>query len=347
LQKPFPLPATFRYFFFFVLGACLLAGCQQHARNKTISFYYWKTSFHIDSPEAAALRNNAVTTLYTRYFDIDFSPADSAPRNISPISWDTAALLAKIVPVVYIKNRVFEKLDTTGIRLLSKNVYKLVSAISEAKKIDSPEIQFDCDWTESTRKEYFLFLATYRSLSKQMISATIRLHQVKYPDKTGIPPVDYGVLMYYNMGAIDAGTGNSIYDAAIAARYTPAIKTYPLELDIALPIFAWGLQLREGKVVKLLNKMNFLHFENDTNFTALPQNRYAVKHACFHGGYYFKENDLVKTEHVTEAQLLHIVEEVNRNSNHRIRNLIFYELDKENLVLYEKNSFGKILDHTD
>lgn len=312
-----------------------------------MAFYYWKTHFAIDSLEKASLQYNQVKRLYTRYFDIDFLPADTAPHSVSPISWDTAALPAQIIPVVYIKNRVFEKLDSAGIRRLSENTLQLVSAISRAKQIAATEIQFDCDWTETTRKGYFLFLSGYRSLSKQIITATIRLHQVKYPARTGIPPVDKGILMFYNMGEIDAGTGNSIYDKSIAARYTPALKTYPLQLDIALPVFAWGLQLREGKVVKLLNKMNFLHFDNEPNFTALGQGRYRVQRSCFHGGYYFKENDQVKTEHVTAAQLLEMVTQVNSNSNHRIGNIIFYELDKENLVLYEKNSFRKILDSID
>ncbi len=346
--KKIPLPAPLRYLAITVVGYWLLAtSCHQPPRSKSMAFYYWKTHFTIDSLEAAALQFNNVSQLYTRYFDIDFLPADTAPRSVSPISWDSAALPAQIIPVVYIKNRVFERLDSNGIRLLSKNTLQLVTGISQAKKITTLAIQFDCDWTESTRDKYFLFLRLYRSLSKQIITATIRLHQVKYPAKTGIPPVDKGVLMLYNMGEIDAGTGNSIYDKSIAARYTPAIKTYPLPLDVALPIFAWGLQVREGKVVKLLNKMNFLHFENEPNFTPLGQGRYIAVHAGFHGGYYFKKNDQVKTEHVTEAALLEMVDQVNNNSNHRIGNIIFYELDKENLVLYEKNSFRKILDHTD
>ncbi len=348
LHKRCLLLAPFRYLVIIVFGSCLLAiSCQQPPRSKSMAFYYWKTQFSIDSLEAATLVSNNVNQLYTRYFDIDFLPADTAPRSVSPISWDSATLPAQIMPVVYIKNRVFERLDSSGIRRLSEKTLQLVTGISAAKKITPQAMQFDCDWTESTRDNYFLFLQLYRSLSKQIITATIRLHQVKYPLKTGIPPVDKGILMFYNMGEIDAGTGNSIYDKTIAARYTPAIKTYPLPLDIALPIFAWGLQVRAGKVVKLLNKMNFLHFENDANFTSLGQGRYRAQQACFHGGYYFKQHDGVKTEHVTEAQLLEMVDQVNNNSNHRIRNIIFYDLDKENLVLYEKNSFRKILDHTD
>lgn len=283
-------------------------------------------------------------TLYVRYFDIDFLPQDTAPTPITPIVFDKAGITASIIPVIYIKNRVLERIDNAGITLLVNKINNLVNSINHTINKTPAAIQFDCDWTETTRDKYFLLLQQYKNLSKEIISATIRLHQIKYTARTGIPPVDYGVLMYYNMGNIDAGTDNSIYDKAIASKYNPSIKYYPLTLDIALPVFAWGLQIREGKVIKLLNKMNFLHFENDSNFTAAGNGRYNVKHACFHGGYYFKENDAVKTEHVPEDDLMDIIKQVNRYSNHRIRNLIFYDLDKENLTLYDAVIFKKILD---
>jgi hypothetical protein len=344
LQKFLLSLSFFRIYFFAIFCCGLFFSSCRHQRSKSISFYYWRTSFHTDPFEKQTLQNNGVQTLYIRYFDVDIAPADSVPKVIAPIIFDTSSITDSIIPVIYIKNRVMERLGDTGTTMLAQKVYKLVAHIDHSINITSKEIQFDCDWTETTKKAYFLFLQQYKTLSKQIISATIRLHQIKYVNRTGIPPVDRGVLMYYNMGDIDAGPANSIYDKPIAAKYNPFIKSYPLTLDIALPIFAWGLQLREGKVVKLLNKMNFLHFENDSNFTRTSKNRYAVKHACFHGGYYFKENDAVKTEHVPEEDLLDIIKQVNRYSNHRISNLIFYDLDKENLLLYDKNVFQKILD---
>jgi hypothetical protein len=319
--------------------------CRQ--REKALSFYYWRTQFNPDSTERAALTNNRVSTLYTRYFDVDFLPQDTAPASVAPLVWGEAAISARIIPVVFIKNRVFERLDSLRTIRLAQNIFKLVNGISQAKKLQPTEIQFDCDWTDGTRLLYFHFLEVYRQVSHQTISATIRLHQIKYAHRTGIPPVDAGVLMYYNMGSIEAGNSNSIYDKSIAEKYIPSLKSYPLTLDIAMPIFAWGLQLRNGRVVKLLNKMNFLHFENDANFTALGQGRFAAKNAGFHGGYYFQANDEIKTEHVTEEQLLDIAAQVNRYSNHRIRNLILYDLDKENLALYDPDSFQKIMDHLD
>ena len=128
---------------------------------------------------------------------------------------------------------------------------------------------------------------------------------------------------------------------------SPFLQSYPLALDVALPIFCWGQQISEGKVVKLLNKMTFLHFENDSNFIVIKKNWYRVKHSCFHAGYYFKEMDLVKIEYVTGDELLDIMTQINKFTNHHIRNLIFYDLDKVNLDLYDKEIFSKINAHTD
>jgi len=268
-------------------------------------------------------------------------------RVLSPIQFGKDTVTQKVVPVIFIKNRVFEHLDSQNLVILAKKTQKLVNSINVTNRLYTSQIKFDCDWTDKSRLAYFYFLQQYRLITKQPIAATIRLHQVKYPLQTGIPPVDLGVLMYYIIGLIDASFGNSIYEPAIAARYIQSLKSYPLSLDIALPIFGWAQQIRNGKVIHLLNKMNHRHFENDSNFVLQKTGWFTAIHACFHGGYYFKEGDQIKTEHVSEKALINIVQSINANSNHRIKNLIFYDLDKENLALYEKDIFRKIMDATD
>ena len=328
---------------FSIIVLFCLAACRH--REKTLSFYYWKTSYHPDSLEKATLRENSVKTLYLRYFDVDRAPDDSTDRPIAPISFTEPPNGLRVVPVVYLKNRVFEKTDTAGVGALAQKVFRLVSQINREQQIRTDEIQFDCDWTDMTRERYFLFLRHYKALSAAEVTCTIRLHQIKYPGRTGIPPVQHGVLMYYNMGEINAGGENSIYERAVAHRYIPSLKTYPLSLDIALPLFTWGMQVREGHVIRLLNKMNFLHFQNDPNFERTDSNRYRARTACFSGGYYFMEDDLVKIEHVTGSGLEDIIADINQHTNHRIGNIIFYDLDEKNLILYEKDVFKKVLDH--
>lgn len=335
-------PAGIRTIAILLLLNCLFA-CRRHSgRPKTMSFYYWRTEYALDSLETATLKNNNIKNLYVRYFDVDWPPTDTAPKPVAPINFRTSPDSCQIIPVIYFRNRVFEKISPAAILLLAGKVFEKVRSIEDRK-----EIQFDCDWTDRTKENYFNFLKTYRELSGSQLSCTIRLHQIKYPQKTGIPPVDHGVLMYYNMGNIDASTDRSIYDKNIAHRYTPFLRTYPLKLDLALPIFAWGLHIRNGKVIQLLNKMSAPLLEHDTSFVKMSTNWYRAKTATFKSGYYFREGDQVKFESVTKDDLREIVDDINRHTNHRIGNLIFFDLDSQNIALYDKNIFKEILDHTD
>jgi hypothetical protein len=329
----------------FIVLLLLTTACRR--QPKLLSFYYWKTEFSLGSVEKKVLQDLQVKQLYVRYFDIDFAPEASQPEPVSPIQLNNDIKSYIIVPVIYIKNRTFEKLDTAGVTRLAKNVFHLVSQINQSRQLQTHEIQFDCDWTDRTKDNYFLFIQQYRALSKQRISSTIRLHQVKYKERTGIPPVDQGVLMYYNMGEINTGSQNSIYEKSIASRYNTYIKNYPLSLDIALPIFRWGYTIREGKVVQLLNKINVDYFKNDSNFIAAGPNRFLAKHACFRAGYYFKQQDLVKLEQVPEQDLLDITHAINRFAGHRVQRVIFYDLDSANIVQYEATVFKKVLDNLD
>lgn len=311
--------------------------------TKPISFYYWKTNFHLNNYEKQTLSHNGVQTLYVRYCDVDLEPGATNPKSIATISFDTSTHTYNIIPVVFIKNRTFINTDSIAVTALADSVFKLVAQINSAQRITPPEIQFDCDWTETTKDNYFLFTNHYRTISKQRISCTIRLHQVKYPAATGIPPVDRGVLMYYNMGSINAGPQRSIYEKNIAGKYNSFIASYPLPLDVALPIFSWGLKIRNGRVVELLNKIYFRHFENDSNFKYVSKNRFTAVHPCFKAGYYFAQGDEVKIEQVPANDLLEMAGDIKRNSNKNIGNIIFYDLDSTNLVQYEKNIYKKVV----
>lgn len=79
------------------------------------------------------------------------------------------------------------------------------------------------------------------------------MHQVKYRLRSGIPPVDRGLLMCYNMGDLkQISAPNSIIDNNIAQDYLKDLKSYPLPLDVALPIYSWSLQFRQGRFLGIL-----------------------------------------------------------------------------------------------
>ncbi|HLI94151.1 MAG TPA: hypothetical protein VKU83_11090 [Puia sp.] len=257
-----------------------------------MSFYYWHPGFGLDSLQDTTLRRNGVRTLYIRYFDVDWLPADSAPVSLFTTDYRNAAPTGDVIPVISIRDRVFDRLTPATIPGFAAGIFSRVRSINASRRLQNREIQFDCDWSEKSQRNYFFFLQEYHRISVQAVSAAIRMNQLRYPDRAGIPPVDYGVLFYFNLQETDTGDVQSLFERPVAHRFTPSLRSYPLTLDIALPLFGSG-KSRDGE------------------------------------------------------ELFDIISDVNRHSNHHIRNLIFFNLDDRNLLRYDPRVFKEALARVD
>ncbi|MGY0035286.1 hypothetical protein [Pedobacter sp. NJ-S-72] len=239
------------------LITCCITGCKKKISTASSAFYYWKTTFSLDKSQAALLKDAAANQLYLRLFDViwDEQQKDVRPNAIISINQDIRQF--HVVPVIYITNRTFEKLSPDQTAPLAEKINKLINDITTQNKIPYERVQIDCDWTTGTKNRYFAFLKAFKQLNKKQLEATIRLHQVKYADRTGVPPVDKGLLMFYNMGKVSANLKqrNSIYNTTDAAKYVKYLPLYQLPLDIALPLFSWTIQIREGKVIQIYGKI--------------------------------------------------------------------------------------------
>ncbi|MEZ0131551.1 hypothetical protein AB9T88_17960, partial [Flavobacterium sp. LBUM151] len=262
----------------------------------------WKTIFKLSQTEKEVLKENNVTKLYIRYFDIGLHPENQEPIPISPIHFQEDLNGFEIVPVVFIKNRVMLQTNL-DIEDLAQKTFRLVEEMNAKNKIVSKEIQIDCDWTLDSKGNYLRFIERFKKLSHKKLSATIRLHQVKYFKKTKIPNVDSGVLMYYNMGSIAPDSLNSIYSSKIAERYLKSLKKYPLHLDLALPIYSWGVHIRNEKVIGLRSKLNRSELKKDKNFEQINAIFFKVKKANYKNGVFFEENDKLKIESISADDL--------------------------------------------
>ena len=73
-------------------------------------------------------------SLYIRYFDVDLDPGSAAAKPVSTITFISPADQKTIIPVVYIKNRVFEKADSNTVYALGKNILLLITEINKKNK---------------------------------------------------------------------------------------------------------------------------------------------------------------------------------------------------------------------
>jgi len=285
---------------------------------------------------------------------------------------------AQLVPVIFITNETFRNLDKTQSIELARNVYKktmnlfttliarrthpsyngdywtrdpyrvLSSDFREQHRHDSlynaemaafREIQFDCDWTETTKDKYFAFLEESKKLfSGWLVTSTIRLYQYKYPDKAGVPPVQRGTLMCYNAGDIkNVNTRNSIFDKEEIKSYLTSGE-YPIPLDYALPVFGWGVLFQEGKFRGILS-LAALREDYASHVTITDDQRAIVNSDFTYGhtysGIYVREGDEIRLEETDMNDVEEIAEWLSDHRNNADATLTLYHLNEYDL---KKNS---------
>jgi len=325
----------------------ILVGCRKSGPER--SFYYWKTTFHLSALEEKRLDDLNVNKLYLRLFDVDWDEVKNMASPVGKICFVSKPKLnIEFIPVVYIVNKTLQKTATVDIKNLAVKVLNLSGGLMKTNGLKFKELQIDCDWTETTHDKYFQLLTYLKAeLNKngQILSATIRLHQVKYATVTGIPPVNRGMLMYYNIGKIDAASPrNSIYNKEDASKYISYISKYPLPLDVALPAFSWGVHVRGDKVVDLLNNLSSLDFKNNTNFRPTDSTQLVADSSFFFRGFYFIRNDRIKLEEVTPNLCLQAAQQLTGKLKESPGSVALFHLDSLMMTRYDEKQLEEIFD---
>jgi hypothetical protein len=320
---------TVSVLFFTVL--ILLAACSHKPRQVNRAVYYWQNGNWLSGEETRWMKQHDVSRVFAKMLDIDWDEVRGAypvslnnteyfVRSISPLD----SLNLDVVPVIFITNKVFVHIDSTEIAKLATRVlrkcftrYDAIDSAAEVENLylrgDLPnlqpaEIQFDCDWTAGTAGKYFYFLETVKKMlagRNTRLSATVRLHQFKYPKKTGVPPVSKGMLMVYNITNLtDYSTTNSIFEHEKAAAYFNASKSYPLPLDVALPAYSWGIIYRNKKFFMIQNGMTEKELQESAYFQPSGKNFFAVKKDTVMHEVFLRPGDEIKIETIDEKTLM-------------------------------------------
>ncbi len=294
---------AFRFISLFVsLVALAACGKKPGGRFVETAFYHWQTVLKLSPAQIQRLDSLGCRRLYVKALDLGVLPetGEIAPFSQLEIADSTGLAGRVLIPCVFITNQVFQRVSSAQISELARKVL-------EATGTQAPEIQIDCDWTATTQQPYFEFL---REIKKRLppscrLSATIRLHQYKFPKKTGVPPVDRGMLMLYNTGDIDdPATQNSIFDPADARKYIAgAPPDYPLPLDVALPLFSWALVYRHDELWKIWPDPDTTQLNDTTFFRATGPDRRTVVQETFRNGLFLRPGDQLRIEKIRQDDL--------------------------------------------
>ncbi|MCH2043365.1 MAG: hypothetical protein MK212_04435 [Saprospiraceae bacterium] len=331
----------------YVVSACNTKSSVQHPLN----FYHWKTALDIDTVQKEYLQDLESNRLYLRFFDVDWSTQEKQAVPLAEVSNSALKKLSiqQIVPTVYITNKSLINSSDSLVLVLADHLankihHKLIESQQE-NKVD--EIQVDCDWTLKTKERYFLLLKALKKhdwVKNLKLSVTIRLHQVKYAKRTGIPPVDRGILMFYNMGKVnEIEETNSILNLDLAHNYMKNYDDYPLHLDVALPLFSWGVQFRSGRLIRLVNGLQASDLEQSTACSLLKNNWYQIDTSTYIKGRYFYAGDKIRIEKINAKDLSEAVKILRNNLNNPNFEIIFYHLDHSIIKAYPKDTLNYIL----
>lgn len=317
--------------------ACVWTGCEGEKPPKAITpaVYHWKTAFDPTAEEKSFLKNNAIRQVYVKYFDIDLDNQRGKPTFkaiLQPKQTPSQGLA--VVPVVYITNRTLTHLEGRYVKALADKIYQKITAINQAWLQKKPAtIQIDCDWTLQTKKKYFALLQVLHKKCPQL-SATIRLHQIKFSERTGVPPVARGMLMCYNMGDWQLEkTPNSIFDPAIFQQYASRLDTYPLPLDVVMPAFYWTIVYRNHRFMYFINTLGSSDLRHLHAFRA-EANRYIAQKDTSAWHLAIRKGDVFRVEEPSFEDIFHTSSYVKRKISNQNLTFALYHLDGKSLTIY-------------
>lgn len=330
---PNPIKSTIHFTFYILPFTFYFSSCSSPTPPPTPAFYHWQTAVDISQKETDFLEALQVKKLYVKFFDVNWDVGSGENVPHAEVQFRTTELEGKeIIPTVFITNRALRQLPLEAIPQLGQRICKKIFELAEQipdKTI--AEVQLDCDWSGQTRDRYFKLLEEVNGILRSrgiQTSATIRLHQIKFREQTGVPPVDRGMLMFYNVGRLDDWEEeNSILDIKTAEAYLEKLDQYPLELDLALPIFGWGVLFRQGRMIKLINNLRPADLQDSSRFHKKAANRFEVVKSTYLDGYYLYQGDQIRTEEISIDLLSQAVDLLKYKLPAAHRTLTFYHLD--------------------
>ncbi len=296
------------------------------------SFYFWRTEFNLSAKEKHNLSALQVNDLYTRLFDVAWNEEAGLAEPVGIIRFNEPPPPGiRITPVIFISNQTLSNTPSSGIDSLSIQITRLAETLIRSNGLNtSGEVQIDCDWTRTTKERYFYLLRSIRQsslLRGKILSATIRLHQLKFVSETGVPPVDKGLLMAYNMGnLLHPQTTNSIIDSDEMRKYIRNMNEYPLMLDIALPVFDWFVLFRDHKFAGLIHRLPWASLQRKGGYT--------FERDTVIDGHRFTQKDRIRYEGSTAGEIMECAHLLKSKLRRKKLNIILYHLDEYHLSKY-------------
>jgi hypothetical protein len=248
----------------FCLFIILLCSCKTKLKTDN-AIYYCMDRLSLDSGQMKIIKEAGVKKLYVKFFDVYWNRITKAPNPIAKLEVNKItkdwlkANGVEVIPVIFLTNECLEKIDTGKYIELAERIYKLLDGMVVYYRMlpDIHEVQFNCDWTESTRGTYFSMINYMRMLPmifdrKLTVSAAIYFDQYQNAEKLGIPPVNRATLMCFRSLKQDPSRNTvRTFKDDLAS-----LNKYPLPLDIVLSLPVDHFLYRNDRLTGILQNLS-------------------------------------------------------------------------------------------
>ncbi len=354
---------------------CLLQfSCASNKIQVERAFYYWKNNeYSLNKDELKQIQELKITKLYVKFFEIEKDPTfNNRPVSKSDLHfWGTYDSCEadsngyyhtvpnpslneimdnlEIIPTIYIKNEVLSGVTQDVVDTLAGNIVyyidKTFTRNINEKRRHYNEIQIDCDWTETTKANYFLLLECLKKRSAKIISCTLRLYPYKYRQKMGVPPVGKVTLMCYNLiPPLSKEDENSIQNNRELELYLKGTKKYPIHLDIALPVYSWVYIYQNNQFKGVINWDT-----TQIKMSALKSVKplwYEVQEDLQIDDFYLRKGDKIKLEETTPEETLKSISLLKKYLHLDEKTTIsLFHLDSKNIQQYNYETLHSFYTH--
>jgi len=295
--------------------------------SSKIDYYHWKQNYEVSE-------KSSVKPTFIKLIDIGYDK-DSSLVDIKTTMFRTSPA-STITPVIYIDNEVMKVSNALE---LSSKIIAIIEKSALENRFNYEFISIDCDWSDMSRENYFTLIKSLKLKSKKKISVTLRLHQIAHFEKSGVPPAHKGILMYYNMSDFkDLETKNYILDVDVAKAYHKNFKSYPLELDLALPLYSQATIIRFSRVVGLIEGVYEKQLDTKI-FKPIGNNHYEVLSEHYLNGRLLYKGDKIRLDFVKIKELKRAVSELKKDMK-QPQKILFYQW--ENRASYDEDELKKL-----
>ena len=241
------------------------------------------------------------------------------------------------MPVVFVTLEALKDMTFSGnIDPVAGKIVTRLDAMCRARGIGPVrEMQLDCDYTERTEKGYFALCQAMRKRLDEKgisLSSTLRLHQLR----DNPPPVDAVILMLYNTDNFRRpDVGNSILNPETVKTYLKG--SYRLPVSVALPVYAWGIWMRDAQFRSILHKSDY---GDSLLYRPEEGNRFVVQKDHIVEGHELEAGDIIRLE----TSPYEVVSDVRAYALEHLdtRSIVLYHLDSLNLSAYSSEQIESL-----